>query len=150
MRISTVGYSMKQGVKNIWRNKLFSFASIATMSACIFVFGLFFSIIYNFNHIVKLAEEGVAITVFFDEDITEDERDNIEEKLKARDDVKEVNYVSAEKAWEGFQKEYFGESSELAEGLHMAQAPYVQKMALSCINGSRGPWSYEGSTDAPV
>ncbi len=65
---------------------------------------------------MKLAEEGVAITVFFDEDITEDERDNIEEKLKARDDVKEVNYVSAEKAWEGFQKEYFGESSELAEG----------------------------------
>lgn len=116
MRISTVGYSMKQGVKNIWRNKLFSFASIATMSACIFVFGLFFSIIYNFNHIVKLAEEGVAITVFFDEDITEDERDNIEKELKARDDVKEVNYVSAEKAWDSFQKEYFGESSELAEG----------------------------------
>jgi hypothetical protein len=23
-------------------------------------------------------------------------------------------------------------------------------MALSCINGRRGPWSYEGSIDAPV
>ena len=36
MRISTVGYSVKQGVKNIGRNKMFSLASVATMAACIF------------------------------------------------------------------------------------------------------------------
>lgn len=45
MRISTLGYVGKQGVKNIGRNKMFSIASIATMSACIFLFGLFFSIV---------------------------------------------------------------------------------------------------------
>ena len=67
MRISTVGYSMKQGVKNIGRNKMFSIASIATMAACIFLFGLFYSIVLNFNYIVEKAEESVAITVFFDE-----------------------------------------------------------------------------------
>lgn len=64
MRISTIGYSMKQGVKNIRRNKMFSIASIATMAACIFLFGLFYSIVVNFNYIVEKAEEGVAITVF--------------------------------------------------------------------------------------
>ena len=37
MRISTIGYVGKQGVKNIGRNKMFSAASIATMSACIFL-----------------------------------------------------------------------------------------------------------------
>ena len=73
MRISTFGYVGKQGVKNIWRNKMFSLASIATMSACIFLFGLFFSIIVNFQHIIKTAEEGVAITVFFEEDATDSE-----------------------------------------------------------------------------
>ena len=31
MRFSTLGYSIKQGVKNIWRNKMFSLASFATM-----------------------------------------------------------------------------------------------------------------------
>ena len=61
MRISTIGYSMKQGVKNIRRNKMFSVASIATMAACIFLFGLFYSIVVNFNYIVEKAEEGVAI-----------------------------------------------------------------------------------------
>ena len=49
MKISTIGYSTKQGVKNIFRNKLFSLASVATMAACIFVFGLFFAIVMNFN-----------------------------------------------------------------------------------------------------
>ena len=65
MRISTFGYVGKQGVKNIWRNKMFSLASIATMSACIFLFGLFFSILVNFQYIIKSAEEGGGITGFF-------------------------------------------------------------------------------------
>ena len=116
MRISTFGYSMKQGVKNIGRNKMFSIASIATMSACIFLFGLFFSILVNFQYIIRSAEEGVAITVFFDEEATDEQIQKIGEELKARDDVSEVKYISAEQAWEDFQKDYFGANPELAEG----------------------------------
>lgn len=116
MRISTFGYVGKQGVKNIWRNKMFSLASIATMSACIFLFGLFFSILVNFQYIIKSAEEGVAITVFFNDDATEEQKKEIGEQLESRDDVSEVKYVSADDAWEEFQKEYFGDNPELAEG----------------------------------
>ena len=116
MRISTFGYVGKQGVKNIWRNKMFSLASIATMSACIFLFGLFFSILVNFQYIIKSAEEGVAITVFFNDDATEEQKKEIGEQLESRDDVSEVKYVSADDAWADFQKEYFGDNPELAEG----------------------------------
>ena len=116
MRISTIGYVGKQGVKNIWRNKMFSLASIATMSACIFLFGLFFSILVNFQYIIKSAEEGVAITVFFNDDATEEQKKEIGEQLESRDDVSEVKYVSADDAWAEFQKEYFGDNPELAEG----------------------------------
>ena len=116
MRISTFGYVGKQGVKNIWRNKMFSLASIATMSACIFLFGLFFSILVNFQYIIKSAEEGVAITVFFNDDATEEQKKEIGELLESRDDVSEVKYVSADDAWAEFQKEYFGDNPELAEG----------------------------------
>ena len=116
MRISTFGYVGKQGVKNIWRNKMFSLASIATMSACIFLFGLFFSILVNFQYIIKSAEEGVAITVFFNDDATEEQKKEIGEQLESRDDVSEVKYVSADDAWSEFQKEYFGDNPELAEG----------------------------------
>ena len=116
MRISTFGYVGKQGVKNIWRNKMFSLASIATMSACIFLFGLFFSLLVNFQYIIKSAEEGVAITVFFNVDATQEQKDAIGEQLRSRDDVSKVNYISADDAWESFQKEYFGDNPELAEG----------------------------------
>lgn len=116
MRISTFGYVGKQGVKNIWRNKMFSLASIATMSACIFLFGLFFSILVNFQYIIKSAEEGVAITVLFNVDATEEQKKEIGEQLESRDDVSEVKYVSADDAWAEFQKDYFGDNPELAEG----------------------------------
>lgn len=116
MRISTFGYSMKQGVKNIGRNKMFSLASIATMSACIFLFGLFYSIVMNFNYIVEKAEEGVAITVFFEDETTEEQKQSIGTQLENTDGVLEVNYVSAEEAWEGFKDQYFGESQDAAEG----------------------------------
>lgn len=116
MRISTVGYTMKQGVKNIGRNKLFSLASVATMAACIFLFGLFFSVILNFNYIVKKAEEGVAITVFFDENLEDSKVEAIGDALRERDDVLKVTYVSADEAWDTFKDEYFGESKDLAEG----------------------------------
>ena len=116
MRISTFGYVGKQGVKNIWRNKMFSLASIATMSACIFLFGLFFSLLVNFQYIIKSAEEGVAITVFFNVDATQEQKDAIGEQLRSRDDVSKVNYISAADAWESFQKEYFGDNPERAEG----------------------------------
>ena len=116
MRISTLGYVGKQGVKNIWRNKMFSLASIATMSACIFLFGLFFSILVNFQYIIRMAEEGVAITVFFEEDATEEQKEEIGDQLRQHDGVADVVYVSAEEAWEEFQKQYFADKPELAEG----------------------------------
>lgn len=103
---------MRQGIKNIARNKLFSLASIATMSACIFVFGLFFAIVLNFHNIVMAAEEGVAITVFFDEGITQEQMDTIGDQLRAHEGVAEVKFVSADKAWEDFQGDYFGEDAE--------------------------------------
>ena len=116
MRISTVGYVGKQGVKSIWRNKMFSLASIATMSACIFLFGLFFSIVLNLQYIVKSAEEGVAITVFFNEDATDKQIKEIGKKLEARDEVSSVQYVSADDAWKSFQKDYFKDNESLADG----------------------------------
>lgn len=117
MRISTIGYTMKQGIKNIGRNKMFSLASIATMSACIFMFGIFYSIIINFQNIVKSAEEGVAITVFFDEGVDEDGIKDIAKLIQKREEVGEMEFVSGEKAWEDFKVKYFGEDLEyLSEG----------------------------------
>ena len=65
MRLSTFLYTLWQGIRNIWKNKMFSLASIATMSACIFLFGIFYSVVVNFQSVVREVESGVAVTVFF-------------------------------------------------------------------------------------
>ena len=116
MRISTIGYQTKQGFKNIGRNKMFSVASIATMAACIFLFGIFFSIVTNFRYMVQKAEEGVAITVFFDEEATDAQIKKIGDELKSQNGVLKVNFVSADEAWDSFKDEYFGDAKELADG----------------------------------
>lgn len=116
MRVGTVRYTVKQGASNIIRNKMFSIASIATMAACIFLFGVFFSIITNFNYIVEKAEEGVAIVVMFDEEASEAQVEAIGTNLRSHEGVLEVKYVSAEEAWESFQQDYFKDNPEAAAG----------------------------------
>lgn len=98
---------------------MFSAASIATMTACIFLFGLFFSLLINFRYIVKNAEEGVAVTVLFDEGVDQATINSIGEQIKAYKGVTKVEYVSAEEAWDEWSKQYFGDTeleSEMAEG----------------------------------
>lgn len=97
---------------------MFSLASIATMSACIFLFGIFFCVVENFQSMVKEAESGVSVTVFFDEDVSQDQAsiDAIGEKIEVRDEVSEIRFVSAEESWEEYKEIYFAEAPELAEG----------------------------------
>ena len=98
---------------------MFSAASIATMTACIFLFGLFFSLLINFRYIVKNAEEGVAVTVLFDDGVDQATINSIGEQIKAYKGVTKVDYVSAEEAWDEWSKQYFGDTeleSEMAEG----------------------------------
>lgn len=98
---------------------MFSAASIATMTACIFLFGLFFSLLINFRYIVKNAEEGVAVTVLFDDGVDQATINSIGEQIKAYKGVTKVEYVSAEEAWDEWSKQYFGNTeleSEMAEG----------------------------------
>ena len=72
MRFSTLIYTLKQGIVNIFRNKWYSLASMATISACLFMFGILYAVVANFQHIVKEAQEGVAVTVFFNEDASDE------------------------------------------------------------------------------
>src|SRR5699024_4220443 len=117
MRISTIAYIFKQGFKNIWRNLRFSLASISTMAACIFLFGLFLALVMNFNFIVHSAEEGIAVLVYFDEGITQDQIDQIGREIDKRPEVADMDYISADEAWAEYSKVYLGEDNdELAQG----------------------------------
>ena len=116
MRINTFFYSVKQGFKNIARNKMFSLASMATMAACIFMFGIFYIIITNFNAEVQKIEEGVSVTVFFDKGLPESDILSSGEEIGKRVEVSRIEYVSAEDAWNDYKEIYFEGKEELAAG----------------------------------
>ena len=83
MKIRTALYCLKQGLVNIKRNKLFSLASISTIAACVFLIGMFYTIVVNFQYIVKSAEDQVGITIFFNEGI--DQAGNEEDLRQCRE-----------------------------------------------------------------
>lgn len=112
MRFSTLIYTFKQGIVNIFRNKWYSLASIATIGACLFMFGIFYSIVANFQYIVKEAQNGVAVTIFFDEGISQERIAEIGSLIEARVEVDHINFVSADEAWESFKEEYLGEYAD--------------------------------------
>lgn len=95
---------------------MFSLASIATMSACIFLFGLFYSIVTNFQHIVKDLESGVAVTAFFEDGLAEEQMKGIGEQIGKRAEVSKTVFVTADQAWAEFQVDYFEGNTSLAEG----------------------------------
>lgn len=109
MRISSFFYTLRQGVRNLFRNKWFTLASIATISACLFLFGLFYAIVTNFQHIVRTAQEGVAVSVFFDEGLDDSRIQQIGEMIVRRTEVSDVSFVSADEAWESFKEDYLGD-----------------------------------------
>lgn len=112
MRFSTFIYTLKQGIANIFRNKWYSLASIATIGACLFMFGIFYSIVANFQYIVKEAQNGVAVTVFFDKGISDERIAEIGSLIEARVEVDHVRFVSADEAWASFKEEYLGEYAD--------------------------------------
>lgn len=130
MRISTFFYTIKQGIVNIWKNKLFSLASIATMTACIFLFGLFYMIVTNFQSMVKDAEAGVAVTVLFDTGISEQRIEEIGELIDARVEVSHYDYISADEAWDSFKDIYF-EGNEAAAASFAGDNPLANSASYA-------------------
>ncbi len=124
MKISTLFYTIRQGFVNIFRNKWYSLASVATIAACLFLFGLFYSVVMNFRSIVMKAEEGVSVTVFFHNEkdmcdshgegqIPSDVRiEEIGQSIANRTEVPEVVFTSDEEAWENYRRENWGENYE--------------------------------------
>lgn len=110
--IGRMFYAIRQGFKNISRNRLFSLASVGTITACLFMFGIFYCIVANFRFMLHEAESNVGVSVFFEDATTENEMLEIQRLIDARDEVSSTTYISAEEAWEQFKERYFPDGDE--------------------------------------
>ncbi len=81
MKFSVIGYYLKEGFKNLFKNKKSTFASFVTMVSTLFVFGIFILITVNTQDIIKKLEYDQGMQVFINSDVTKDDM----EKLRKRD-----------------------------------------------------------------
>ncbi len=112
MRISNIFYSIGQSFRNMFKNRGYTLASIATISACLFMFGIFFSILFNLQSLMNTAEQGVSVTVFFQEGTSEDDILQLKVAIEEREEVASVEYISADQAWADFSSEYLGDYAD--------------------------------------
>ena len=123
MKISTFFYILRQGFANIRRNILFSLASLGTIISCLFLFGIIYAVVVNFQSGMQELENTVTISVFFDEDVSDDTIQLIGSQIRTLDYVNTMDYVSADDAWNKFveqnydnpqaAKDAFGEDNPL-------------------------------------
>jgi len=112
-KIGTFFYSIKQGVKMLFKNRNFSLAAISTMTACIFLFGIFYFVLTNLQNAIKTAETTVGITVFFDDELPQEDIDRIGEQIKSDVRVGSIEFKSAEQTWQEYKDKYL--TGDLAE-----------------------------------
>lgn len=94
---------------------MFSLASIITMAACIFLVGVFYSLVTNVDNIAHKVEQEVPVTVFFDEGTTDEQMQEVGNLIQARPEVERVEFESGDQAWQNFKDKYF-QGSDAADG----------------------------------
>lgn len=64
MKYSVLGYLIGEGFRNFFKNKKSTMASLIIMFATMFVFGIFFVIGENVNHVINEIEAQQGMQVF--------------------------------------------------------------------------------------
>lgn len=107
-------YLVKEGARNLWSNRLMTFASVGVLTACLLIVGFAMLFSENVASVVDYLESQNEIVAFLDKANTEEQNLEIKEKLLAISDLDKVVYVSKEETWE-IQKEKLGSAAELLD-----------------------------------
>ena len=116
MRYNVIGYLIGEGLRNVFKNKKSTIASLMIMCATMFVFGIFFLLGENVQAVVKQVEEQQAMQVFIEPDATEQEISELGNKIKALQYVNQAEYVTKEDALNTV-KSWFKDNQSMIEPL---------------------------------
>lgn len=115
MKYNVLSYLIGEGFRNVLKNKKSTGASLMIMCATMIIFGLFFIIGENINHIMNELEMQQGMQVFIKEEATEKEISELGDKIKALSGVNQVEFVSKEDALKQM-KEKVGDKQFLLSG----------------------------------
>ena len=114
--IERIRYFLKEGVRNIWANRMMSLASILVLTLCLLLLGTSVLLSMNMSNLMKQMEKENQIAVFIKDSVDDTGITRIGESLKNLQDVEKVTFVSKDEALDQ-QKKNFGDKSSLLSGL---------------------------------
>ena len=115
VKYNIFGYLIGEGFGNVFKNKKSTGASLMIMCATMIIFGIFLILTENINHFVAEVESAQGIQVFINNEATQEQIEEVEEKLRALDGVSTTEYVSKEDALTQM-KDRFGDKKDLLAG----------------------------------
>lgn len=115
VKYNRFGYLIGEGFGNVFKNKKSTGASLMIMCATMIIFGIFLILTENINHFVAEVESAQGIQVFINNEATQEQIEEVEEKLRALDGVSTTDYVSKEDALTQM-KDRFGDKKDLLAG----------------------------------
>ena len=98
MRGSSIKYLAKEGIRNVWINRLMSFASIGVLTACLMLVGLAVLLTANMDSMIGFVEEQSTIEIFLKDDATQEDVDQLTNELDSLEFVESTTYISKEQA----------------------------------------------------
>lgn len=115
MKYNILGYLVGEGFSNVFKNKKSTVASLVIMCATMIIFGIILILGENINHFVEETETAQGIQVFIKNEATQEQIEDLEQKIRKIDGVSKTEFVSKEAALNQM-KERFGDKKDLLEG----------------------------------
>ena len=102
MKISNIGYLLKEGIRGIFLHGFMSVAAICVTVACLLIGGSFYCLMYNVNIMVEDLNKTNEVLVIIDENLSDAEAKSVGTQINQIENVYKATFKSREEALEDF------------------------------------------------
>ncbi|ATO14863.1 cell division protein FtsY [Micromonospora sp. WMMA2032] len=123
-------YVLSEVLVGLWRNVTMTVAMIITMAVSLFMLGGSGLLYQKVGDMKDLYYENVQVSIFLKTDVQEQQRTDLETKLKADPLVRDVTYVDKDEAYKRFQQMY-ADAPDLVNAVKADQLPESFRITLN-------------------
>lgn len=127
---NNTGYFLSVAFKSLKRNKTISIASVTTVLTTLLILGVCLLTGLNIRTSISDIQSKVEVKVFLKDNITEEEKSNIEAMLDSLPGTKDISYESKEEALANFREQVSG-NEEILEGYDENNNPLPTSFIVS-------------------
>lgn len=98
MKSNSLRYLLREGLRNVWNNKLMSLASIGVLTTCLLLVGFTAVLSLNVDNMIGYVEQQSDLVIFLQDDATQEQTNDMMKDLEEMSCVETVTYVSKEQA----------------------------------------------------